>query len=308
MLEMKKREGTNMNINIFNYFVVDAFKSLKRNKTMSIASIITIFATLFIFGFFVLVGLNVNNGVENLKEKIEVKVYMKDDISLSEKNDLHDKLVNTPGVTEVTFESKAEALDKAKHMFGEFSDFLEGYEDEDKNPLPTSYTVRLSSPEDVKVIISNFETAPGVENIGNDQDFVDVISRISETTNGVIIVLLVVLSMVSVFLIVNTIRLTVFSRRKEIGIMKFVGATDWFIRWPLIIEGIVIGLIGAIIANLTLYFAYKNLFATIARNLVSIQLIQPSYILSMMSWQFIVAGMVIGIFGSIIALRRFLKV
>lgn len=297
-----------MNINIFNYFVVDAFKSLKRNKTMSIASIITIFATLFIFGFFVLVGLNVNNGVENLKEKIEVKVYMKDDISLSEKNDLHDKLVNTPGVTEVTFESKAEALDKAKHMFGEFSDFLEGYEDEDKNPLPTSYTVRLSSPEDVKVIISNFETAPGVENIGNDQDFVDVISRISETTNGVIIVLLVVLSMVSVFLIVNTIRLTVFSRRKEIGIMKFVGATDWFIRWPLIIEGIVIGLIGAIIANLTLYFAYKNLFATIARNLVSIQLIQPSYILSMMSWQFIVAGMVIGIFGSIIALRRFLKV
>lgn len=297
-----------MNINIFNYFVVDAFKSLKRNKTMSIASIITIFATLFIFGFFVLVGLNVNNGVENLKEKIEVKVYMKDDISLSEKNDLHDKLVNTPGVTEVTFESKSEALDKAKHMFGEFSDFLEGYEDEDKNPLPTSYTVRLSSPEDVKVIISNFETAPGVENIGNDQDFVDVISRISETTNGVIIVLLVVLSMVSVFLIVNTIRLTVFSRRKEIGIMKFVGATDWFIRWPLIIEGIVIGLIGAIIANLTLYFAYKNLFATIARNLVSIQLIQPSYILSMMSWQFIVAGMVIGIFGSIIALRRFLKV
>ena len=242
-----------MRMSIFSYFLGDAFKSLKRNKTMSLASIITIFATLFVFGIFLLIGLNIDSGVKSVEDKIEVKVYMNKDISITEKNQLREKLSSSAGVKEVVFESKEQALQNAKKQLGEYSSVLEGYEDATKNPLPSSYIVKLNSPGDAKNIVKNFEKADGVESIGNDQEIVNTISRIAKTIRWVIVVLFAILAFISVFLIVNTIKLTVFSRRREIGIMKFVGATDWFIRWPFIIEGIIIGLVGAVISELVLY-------------------------------------------------------
>lgn len=297
-----------MKMSIFSYFAGDALKSLKRNKTMSLASIITIFATLFVFGVFLLFGLNVDSGVKSVEDKIEVKVYMKNDISITEKNQLREKLTSSTGVKEVVFESKEQALQNAKKQLGEYSNVLEGYEDSTKNPLPSSYIVKLSSPGDAKNIVKNFEKADGVESIGNDQDIVNKISGFAKTIRWVIVVLFSILAFISVFLIVNTIKLTVFSRRREIGIMKFVGATDWFIRWPFIIEGIIIGLVGAIISNITLYFSYKWLYGKIATQFISVEIIKPAYALTTMSWQFGLAGIIIGVFGSVIALRKFLAV
>lgn len=297
-----------MRMSIFSYFLGDAFKSLKRNKTMSLASIITIFATLFVFGIFLLIGLNIDSGVKSVEDKIEVKVYMNKDISITEKNQLREKLSSSAGVKEVVFESKEQALQNAKKQLGEYSSVLEGYEDATKNPLPSSYIVKLNSPGDAKNIVKNFEKADGVESIGNDQEIVNTISRIAKTIRWVIVVLFAILAFISVFLIVNTIKLTVFSRRREIGIMKFVGATDWFIRWPFIIEGIIIGLVGAVISELVLYGSYKWLYGKIATQFISVQIIKPTYMLTTMSWQFGLAGIVIGVFGSVIALRKFLAV
>ena len=113
---------------------------------------------------------------------------------------------------------------------------------------------------------------------------------------------------VSVFLIMNTIKLTVYSRRREVGIMKFVGATDWFIRWPFVIEGMVIGLVGSFLACIALYFAYKGVFGWAASQFAFLSLVNPIYILTAVLWKFVIGGIVVGGIASVIALRKFLIV
>jgi cell division transport system permease protein len=122
------------------------------------------------------------------------------------------------------------------------------------------------------------------------------------------VVIFIILVLVSLFLISNTIKLTVYSRRREIGIMKFVGATDWFIRWPFIIEGMIMGLVGGIIAFGVVYSAYRVIYADVTQSMFYAELVTPQYVLQNFSWQFGVTGLVIGALGSFIALKRFLDV
>jgi Cell division protein len=149
---------------------------------------------------------------------------------------------------------------------------------------------------------------PGIESISNDQEFTNKIISISKNVKWIGIALFILMASVSIFLISNTIKLTIYSRRKEIGIMKFVGATDWFIRWPLIIEGAVIGLIGAISSNILVYYIYKIVFMKMNENLLLINLLSPSYITQTLLWQFILIGILIGGLGSSWSLIKFLKV
>jgi len=168
--------------------------------------------------------------------------------------------------------------------------------------------VKLESPEYTSAVSEAIKDFEGIETIGDQQELVDKIIGI---VNGVKVVgfgLFVILIGVSIFLIMNTTKLTVFSRRREVGIMKFVGATDWFIRWPFVIEGMVIGLIGATLACGALFFAYNGLVKWIASQLVFISLVPTSYILSTLSWEFMLGGIVVGGVASIIALRKFLVV
>ena len=193
-------------------------------------------------------------------------------------------------------------------------EILAGYSKEN-NPLPASYIVRLEGPE----VASNVESAmktdnkkymDGVEDVGNDEELIGTINSFVKVINTVGLVLGIVFVGVSLFLIVNTIKITVYSRRREVGIMKFVGATDWFIRWPFVIEGVIIGLVGGILSTLLLFAGYNFLYGKIvsSSSLYMPQFVQPMYVLTTMSWQFILAGIVIGAIGSIIALRKFLDV
>jgi cell division transport system permease protein len=286
---------------------VDAFKSLKRNTTISIASMATVLATLFVFGVFLLTGINVSHGISDVESKVEVKVFLKDDIKLAEQKAIESELRNISGVKEVTHESKDEALQKFREQLKDNATILKGY-DEKNNPLPSSFIVKLDNADVAKTVESSVKDMSGVEDIGNDQDLIDKIASFAKTIKWVGVILFAVLIGVSLFLIINTIKLTVYSRRREVGIMKFVGATDWFIRWPFIIEGMVIGILGAIFSNLILYFSYKEVYRKITESLYTIQLLSPSYVLTTLSWQFILSGALIGIFGSIIALRKFLVV
>ncbi len=305
--EMKREVNTSMKISTINYFIVDAFKSLKRNTTISIASMATVLATLFVFGVFLLTGINVSHGISDVESKVEVKVFLKDDIKLAEQKAIESELRNISGVKEVTHESKDEALQKFREQLKDNATILKGY-DEKNNPLPSSFIVKLDNADVAKTVESSVKDMSGVEDIGNDQDLIDKIASFAKTIKWVGVILFAVLIGVSLFLIINTIKLTVYSRRREVGIMKFVGATDWFIRWPFIIEGMVIGILGAIFSNLILYFSYKEVYRKITESLYTIQLLSPSYVLTTLSWQFILSGALIGIFGSIIALRKFLVV
>ncbi|MBU5592581.1 permease-like cell division protein FtsX [Clostridium sp. MSJ-4] len=288
-------------------FFVDAFKSIKRNKTISFASIITVSATLFIFGIFIMLALNINRFVGEVESKVEIKVFLKEDVTISDQKAIEDKLRKTEGVKEVAYESKSEALQKFKEQLKENASLLSGY-DSSKNPMPSSFVVKLTTPEAAESVGQEVTNMSGVDEIGNDEDLVKSIITISKSVKWAGIILFIILVGVSLFLIGNTIKLTVFSRRREIGIMKFVGATDWFIRWPFIIEGMTMGVFGALIADVLLYYIYRLGFIKITESLMTAQMVSPNYIINPMLWAFILSGIIIGALGSIISLRKFLDV
>jgi cell division transport system permease protein len=297
-----------MKISSFKYYFVDAFKSLKRNMTISTASMATVAASLFIMGVFLLTMLNVSSVISSVESKVEIKVFLKDDITLTDQRDIEIKLKGGEGVKEVVFESKSEALRKFTEQLSEKDrSLLSGY-DNVNNPLPSSFIVRMDNPEMAQSIADAVEAMRGVESVGNDKELIENIISISKAIRWIGLAIFVMLIGVSLFLIVNTIKLTVFSRRREIGIMKFVGATDWFIRWPFVIEGVVLGVIGGLIANIILYYSYKFTVMKITEALMAIQLLSPGYVLTTILWQFLAAGAAIGAVGSVIALRKFLTV
>lgn len=306
---MRQGGNTAMRISTFKHFVGDAFKSLKRNFTMSFASIMTVAATLFIFGTFLLLMSNANKLMGDLEDKIVIKVFLDNDISFTQQKAIEDKLNENSGVDHVVYESRDEAYENMKSMVGkDYEKILSGYTKE-KHPFPAAFVVHLKNVETAYDIEENFKNMDGVDDVGNNRSVVEAIINLSKTLKWVGVFMFALLGGVSLFLIVNTIRLTVFSRRREIGIMKFVGATDWFIRWPFIIEGIVIGLIGALISTGILKLVYGYVVKSITTgSLMAISLVETSYISYPLSWCFAVAGMAIGAVGSIIALRKFLVV
>lgn len=296
-----------MKISTFKAFFIDALKSLRRNKTISLASAITVSATLFIFGIFLLLALNINENVNNVESKIEIKVYLKDDVTLFQQRDIENKLKGSEGVKEVVFESKSEALNNFREQLKENKGILSGY-DSSNNPMQNAFIVRLEKPEFADSVSASVKDMTGIDEVVNDRDLINKISAVSNTIRWAGVVLFIVLIGVSLFLIGNTIKLTVFSRRREIGIMKFVGATDWFIRWPFIIEGAVIGILGALIANALLYFGYNFIYTKVSSQMLIMQLVNPTYILSTIIGEFLLGGVLIGVIGSILAIRKFLAV
>jgi cell division transport system permease protein len=305
---MRKGVNTDMKISSFKFYISDAFKSLVRNKTISFASAATVMSTLFILGVFMLAMLSVQGIVNNVEDKVEVKIFLNADIESGDQSNLETALKGMEGVKEVQFESKSDALKKFTEQLSEKDrSLLSGY-DATNNPMPDSFIVRLNNPEMAQTVADKVKDMKGVESVGNDKELVENIITISRAVRVVGLVIFALLIGVSLFLIGNTIRLTVFSRRREIGIMKFVGATDWFIRWPFIIEGVVIGIIGALLANVLLYYLYRVVYINVTEKFMAIQMVSPNYIITTILWQFILGGIAIGALGSSISLRKFLAV
>ena len=296
-----------MKINTINYFIVDALKSIKRNITVSFAAMLTVLVSFFVLGTFTLVGLNFNKTIEDVADKIEIKVYLQDDIKLVNQREVEIKLSEQDGVKAVTYESKDEAFTKLKKDLEGNSGMLEGYSLEN-NPLASSYIVTLEDASYASNVTKAVEDMTGVESVTNQQELIEKISRVVDFVQILGVILFFVFIGVSIFLIMNTIKLAVYSRRREVGIMKFVGATDWFIRWPFVIEGIIIGAIGSLLATAVLYFIYRGVFGFIASNLLIANLVPVSFVLTTLLGGFLLGGIVVGAIGSIAALRKFLVV
>ncbi len=252
---MKKGVNTDMRFDSIKYFVKDAFKSIKRNKTLSIASAATVAATLFILGVVSLTLVNVNKAVNQLGSKVEARVFLKDDIKNEDKDKLKKTIEGVDGVLEVKLETKEQALEKMKEQLQDDSGALvAGFNK--KNPLPSSYIVRVNNPKAVDDVLAKIKDAPGIEKIKDARQLIDQVTKLTDSATMIGGITALVFVLVSLFLIGNTIKITVFSRKREIGIMKYVGATDWFIRWPFIIEGILLGILGALISVIILYGLY----------------------------------------------------
>ncbi|MFA9398496.1 MAG: permease-like cell division protein FtsX [Clostridiaceae bacterium] len=296
-----------MKLNTFSYFVKDAGLSFKRNKALSVSSAGTVTATLFILGIFILAMLNVNIGLKDVEARLEIKAFMQDEISSENKTEIEDLLASSTYIKSYEEETKEQALVKLRKQLGEDGEMLtEGYDE--KNPLPNSYVIRVKNASHVDDVVKSLQGLEGIQEIKDGKEVVDLLVNVTSTAKWVGIILLVILVGVSLFLIGNTIKLSVYSRRKEIGIMKYIGATDWFIRWPFILEGAFIGFIGAFIGDLILFFGYRYIFNKISESFIISSLLKPNYILTTMMPYFIFLGILIGCIGSIISIKKYLSV
>ncbi|MEA4825979.1 MAG: permease-like cell division protein FtsX [Clostridium sp.] len=304
---MSREVDTAMKITSVKYSLIDALKSLKRNKTLRLASIITVSLTLLMFGIFLLAMLNANEVIKSVESKLEVSVFLKEDVKQSEKENIQNVLKGTNGVLEVNYVTKDQALQKWKEQLGEENkDLVQGFDK--KNPLPESFTVRLQNGDIVQAVVDNTKNLPGVYRVVANEDLVNRISSLTKGIKWVGLAALFILVPICLLLIGNTIKLAVYSRRREVNIMKFVGATDWFIRWPFIIEGVIIGLVGSLISGVLLNYSYKFIYHKLSSTIIMLNLVTPKFFIMNVLWVFVLTGVLIGGLGSILSIRKFLKV
>lgn len=295
-----------MKIRTFEYFIREAISSLRHNSLMSIASVSTVALSLLILGLFLVMVLNLNHMASALESQVQISVYLQDNLTAQQMRAIGEQITKLPGVTQVTFVSKDEALARFKQRLGEQQGLLSALGD--TNPLPNSYEIKVDKPENVKPVAQAAEKIKGVENARFGQEVVDRLFHLTRMVRIFGVVIIIFLALAALFIIANTIRITVFARRKEIGIMKYVGATDWFIRWPFLIEGMILGFSGALIAVVLLNETYAVLTQQVYESLAFLPLIPKQPFLTNLSIVLLVLGTTIGALGSTISLKRFMKV
>ena len=286
------------------YFVKETYKSIRRNGFMSFASISTVAVSLLVLGMFLMIFLNTNNLAQYLESQVQVSVYMQDSATAKELASVKDKLTKMPGVVKVTQVSKQQALERFKKRLGDQQQLLSNLGNE--NPYPNSFEIQVDSPERIKVLTPQIGQLPKVETAKFGQEVVEHLFQLTKILRFGGIILVVFLAMATLFIISNTIRLTVFARRKEVIIMKYVGATDWFIRWPFLLEGMTLGFFGAVVASLFINSIYSGLLERIHATLAFLPLLPTYPLLLYVDVFLLVAGTGIGALGSYISLRKFL--
>ena len=295
-----------MSFSTKEYFIKETYKSIRRNGFMSFASISTVAVSLLVLGMFLMIFLNTNNLAQYLESQVQVSVYMQDSATDKELTAVKEKLTKMPGVVKVTQVSKQQALERFKKRLGDQEQLLHSLGKE--NPFPNSFEVQVDNPERIKVLTPQIGQLPKVETAKFGQEVVEHLFQLTKILRFGGILLVVFLAMATLFIISNTIRLTVFARRKEVIIMKYVGATDWFIRWPFLLEGMTLGFFGAVLASVLINSIYSGLLERIHATLAFLPLLPSSPLLFYVDLFLLVAGTGIGALGSYISLRKFLRV
>lgn len=295
-----------MKLSTSEYFIKEVYTSFKRNIWMTLASIFTVVLSLFILGFFSIVILNLNKMADTLESQVQISVYLKDDLSQEEIDETKENLSKIEGLQDIKFTTREEAMENFKKRLGDQQFLLDALDD--TNPLPDSFSLTVTSPQQVKTIADTVVALDSVESASYSQDIINHLFNLTHLIRLIGVALIILLTGAAIFIISNTIRLTVFARRKEIAIMKYVGATDWFIRWPFLLEGICLGFIGGGLATIFLYIVYNQVTQEIYEAMAFFPLIPQHPFINYISLAILVAGIIIGALGSTISLKRFLKV
>jgi len=250
--------------------------------------------------------LNANNIAATMESSVEISVFLKEKTTHAQAKDLENQIKSLPDVAQVQFVPKEQALEEMKKNFGDKKDILAGLEE--KNPLPDAFRVKSGAVEDVAPLAGRLKSLAQVDQVRYGQGVVEKLLALSRWVRAAGMVTMVLLGIAAVFLIATTIRLSVFARRKEIGIMKFLGATNWFVRFPFLLEGMFLGLAGSLLAVAGVYFGYFSLIRNIKISLPFIQVVTERSLIIPLLEGLLVLGLVIGALGSMISMRRFLRV
>ncbi|NLX61459.1 MAG: ABC transporter permease [Tissierellia bacterium] len=298
-----------MRLRIASNIIKQGFKGVWRNKAMGLASITSITAVLLILGIVLILILSLNNIVLDTRERFdEVQVFLEDEITSAQMEEIEKKAKASNKLVSVTFKSKDEALEEMKEGWGDEGYLLEGLEE---NPLPHTLILKLKDIEYAEDVVKSIENLEGIEEIQYNYDIMEKLVLFTNyiRTGGLAIVLILIL--VSIFIISNTIKLTVTARKREINIMKYVGATNGYIRGPFVIEGVVFGLIGAIISILAVNYGYNYFFNAASDKLYvlfTVYLVPPKALMQDIVIIFTAIGAGIGALGSLVSMKRFLNV
>ncbi len=301
-----------MRYNILGYLIGEGFGNVLKNKKSTAASLMIMCATMIIFGVFWILGENINSFMEELKDEQGIEVFMNKDASEEEINSLKQKLEDLNEFSEITYISEDEAFKRMKERNEDNPNILAGYTEEN-HVFSASYILKfndLSKSSELETKIAEYEEVKNIMSADATTERLMQLADGIKIFTGIISVLLVV---ISIFIISNTIKLTVHARRKEISIMKYVGATNNFIRWPFIVEGMLIGFFANIISITALGITYNYLIPKIGGSeimtIINMELLTFGQIFNGgIITLFMIFGLGIGAIGSIISMRKYLKV
>ena len=250
--------------------------------------------------------MNVNKMASSLESQVQISVYINDDLSADEVKDIDRLTSNMKSVNSVQYVPREQALKILQERLGDNKKILDALGE--SNPLPNSFQVTVKNPDDVKKTAAAIADLYGVEEVKYGQDVAANLFELTHLMRFFGLILMALLLGATIFIISNTIRLTVFARRKEIAIMKYVGATDWFIRWPFILEGIGLGIIGGGISALALRSFYAVMINKIYESLAFFPMVEQYPFMNYVTVALCAAGIIIGILGSTVSLKRFMEV
>lgn len=291
-----------MQLSGLGYLVKEGFRNVWTNRIMSIASICVLVSCLVLTGSAVLFSMNVQNLVDTVSDNNETVVYLKDDVSKIEAVYIGKEIEKVKNVTKADYYPKDEA----------FKDYKEKLSDEvfaylkDDNPLPDAYKVTMGDLSKYDGTVEKILAVKGVDSVRNRRDIAKRLTEVNNLVQTLSIAIMIALTIISLFIISNTIRATMYNRRFEISIMKSVGATDTFVRVPFVVEGMAIGLIASIISSVMIIFLYDGII-NICSNVIPFTPIPITSVILYFALIFIGAGIVIGVLSGFISIRKYLK-
>lgn len=291
----------------FFYTLKQAFLQVLRNRAMSLASIFAIMAMLLILSLFFILVININTAAQTIQQDYDsIEVFLTDETTEEQAEEMVSKMKEEKGAEDAYYKSREQAMKEFKERWGENGYLLDSLQE---NPLPNSIVIMISDLEEADALAENVATYDGVEDVKFYKDTVDKLLEATKFIQIAAIVVMIFLIIVSIVVVSNTIKLTVFNRANEINIMKYVGATNWFIRGPFLAEGIIIGIISAGISVALSALIYDRLIEALGDQIFSIlsmPMVPVGFLVYNFAWIFLALGISIGACGSIISMRKFL--
>ncbi len=309
MQEMRRKDYMAMKIRTVKYTLREGMLNIYRNKLMSFASFSTVMSALLVFGMFYAVIFNLNLYIERFKQQAHIYITCDEKITEEELNNVRGVLSADERIAKHEFISNEQAFDDLKLSLGEDSIVLEGL---DASILRDKFAVELKDLSLSNEVIGELKSITGVYKVSYSQRSIDLISRISVFVKAGSGVLITVLLIIAILIVSNTIKITVFARRREIGIMKHVGATDWFIRWPFVVEGMVVGIASAAVSLIITGYIYRAAVNYVNKELLTVGTemfrLAPVDDMGMRMVVFYsVLGVIVGGLGSMLSIKRHLE-
>ncbi len=296
-----------MKVSVIGYLIGEGFRNVFKNLKSTLACLSIMCATMIIFGVFFAVLENINHAVEQVEKSQGMEVFITKGTSKERMDQIGEEIRDIEGVNSARFKSEEDAKNQLKQKFGENQHLIDSV-----TILRPSYVVTFSDLSQSREIENKAWKIEDVANITSSQDTVNKLLRVANGIRLVSIVILVLLIAISIFIISNTIKLTVHARRKEISIMKYVGATNSFIRWPFIVEGIIIGVTAGLISILIVGGLYNlvtgKLMDTALSSMIGISLLEFRDMFALIISVYSILGIGIGVLGSTISMRKYLEV